>query len=1112
MKKLVRKSKKTLGGGGVKTKKSGSLKTLTKSLSPKPFQIVCFGASAGGIEAFTQLLSHLDVDLGMAYILIMHLSKNHRSALREVIQFKTKIPVQTVVDGMEVRPNNIYVIPPNTYMSIVDGHLKLAPQSSAGIGNYGIDYFLMNLAAVYKNNAIGVILSGTATDGTLGLKAIKAEGGITFAQDDSAKFTGMPQHAYDSGYVDFLLSPEKIADELGRLVHLSYTRLPSDKIDVLASKELTGQTELLRKILSMVKGKSGIDFFVDYKRASVYRRIVRRMALNKKKDLKEYHAFVNITPKEVDSLYDDILINVTNFFRDPDFFHVLNKEVLPGLVADSVDTIRIWVAGCSTGEEAYSVAICLFEFLAANNLKIPIQIFASDLDASAIEMARLGQYSLSAVQGLSQERLGKYFRRVDLHYQVIKAVREVCIFSQHNLLTDPPFSRMDLISCQNVLIYLETEPQERLLRTFHYALKPAGHLFLGKSESIGAGNLFELLDKKVRLFSRRATKPRQLDFTPLPIRNTYAKTPTSVERYAELNAEKDITKLILARYVLPCIVLNKNLVIIQFFGVTSPYLEPVAGKATLNVLKIIREDLVVHLGSLLHEARNTGKPVTKNGIKMYYKGSNREITIDVEPRKNYSGERIFLVVFKEMSSVQTLELGPRKGKPSKSLGKRTILKLEEQLMESRSLIRSSNEEYESTYEELQSYNEEVLSANEELQSVNEEMESSKEELQSAVEELTITNGELGKRNIELKQSQTYSEAIIETIHDPLLVLTSNLQVKMANNAFYDAFRLTQENTEGMFIYELADHAWEIPALREHLNQLMMKKSTFEVFELRHTFPELGEMTLIVNTYRLLRYDASQETLILLSFNNVSELMKANKELAELSRQLEEFTFISSHDLQEPLRKIQMFSSMLAKPELNLSPYASKYVKKIDACSRRMALLIKDLLNYSLLSFKDKRLNLVDLNLTLRTILEDQEDAIHAVNAKITVSPLPSVYASQGLMIQLFTNLIENALKFGKGDLSIEVSSEDLTEQGVTEHKLSRDKHFVAISVKDNGIGFEQEYISRMFNLFQRVHVDKIEGSGVGLAICRKIAEYHGGLILAVGKLNFGATFTIILPV
>jgi two-component system CheB/CheR fusion protein len=970
----------------------------------------------------------------------------------------------------------------------------------------------MNLAAVYKNNAIGVILSGTATDGTLGLKAIKAEGGITFAQDDSAKFTGMPQNAYDSGYVDFLLSPEKIADELGRLVHVSYTRLPSDKIDVIASKELTGQTELLRKILSMVKGKSGIDFFVDYKRASVYRRIVRRMALTKKKDLKEYHAFVSVNPREVDSLYDDILINVTNFFRDPDFFHVLDKEVLPALVARSVDTIRIWVAGCSTGEEAYSIAISLFEFLAVNNLKIPIQIFASDLDASAIEKARLGQYSMSAVQGLSQERLGKFFRKIDLHYQVVKAVREVCIFSQHNLLTDPPFSRMDLISCQNVLIYLETGPQERLLQTFHYALKPAGHLFLGKSETIGTGNLFEILDKKVRLFSRRATKSPQLDFTPLHAGNTYMRAVTSMERYAEINAEKDITKMILARYVLPCIVLNKNLMIIQFFGVTSPYLEPVAGKATLNVLKIIREELIVHLGSLFHEARNTGKTATKNGIRMYYKGSNKEITIEVEPTRDHTGERIFLVVFKETSSVQTLELSTQQGKTSKSSGKKIILKLEKQLMESRSLIRSSNEEYESTYEELQAYNEEVLSANEELQSVNEEMETSKEELQSAVEELTITNEELGKRNIELKQSQTYSEAIIETIHDPLLVLTSNLQVKMANTAFYDAFKLTPEKTEGLFIYELADHAWEIPALREHLNQLMVKKSTFEVFELRHTFPELGEMTLIVNTYRLLRYDASQETLILLSFNNVSELLKANKELSGLSRQLEEFTFISSHDLQEPLRKIQMFSSLLVKPELNLNPYASKYVKKIGACSRRMALLIKDLLNYSLLSFKDKRLNLVDLNWTMRNILEDQEDAIQAANAKITFSQLPSIYASQGLMIQLFTNLIENALKFGRGDLTIDVSCEDLTEQEVADHKLPPNKHFVAISVKDNGIGFDQEYISRMFNLFQRVHVDQLEGSGVGLAICRKIAEYHGGLILAVGKINFGATFIIILPV
>ena len=377
-----------------------SEKDDAKELRPKTFPIVAFGASAGGLEAFTDLLHYLDPNLGMAYVLIMHLSPNHKSALAEIVQLKTKMPVHTVTDGLEVHANNIYVIPPSTYMSIVDGHLRLAERSMSVIGNFAVDYFLTALASVYQNNAIGVILSGTATDGTLGLKAIKAEGGITFAQDETAKFTGMPRNAYDSGYVDFLLSPENIAKELARLVEVPYTRLRSDEIESVQKEELNSQVDDLKKILSIVKGRFGIDFFVNYKHASVYRRLMRRMVLNKCENLSLYATMLRNTPKEIDALYDDFLINVTSFFRDPDFFRILSTGVFPAIVKErkAADPIRIWVAGCSTGEEAYSITICLLEFLEENSLSLPIQIFATDLDTNAIEKARQGIYSLSSLQ------------------------------------------------------------------------------------------------------------------------------------------------------------------------------------------------------------------------------------------------------------------------------------------------------------------------------------------------------------------------------------------------------------------------------------------------------------------------------------------------------------------------------------------------------------------------------------------------------------------------------------------------------------------------------------------------------------------------------------------
>ena len=354
------------------------VKTVASTIPPvKHFPVVGFGASAGGLEAFSDVLKNLDPNLGMAYVLVMHLSPTFKSALAEILQTKTKMPVNTVKDGMEVKPNNVYVIPPNAFMSLVDGHLKLGPRALSTIGNFAVDYFMTALASTYKNNSIGIILSGTATDGTVGLKAIKAEGGITFAQDDTAKFSGMPKNAYDSGYADFQLSPENIAKELAELVKIPYTVLPSDKIAKEHEKARSNDTEALKKILLIVKVRTGVDFFLHYKQASIYRRIVRRTVLNKCRSLDEYYALLEANEKELHNLYNDFLINVTHFFRDPDFFTTLDSEVFPSIAKlKTTNPIRIWVAGCASGEEAYSIAISLTEYLEKEDLNISfLQIF-----------------------------------------------------------------------------------------------------------------------------------------------------------------------------------------------------------------------------------------------------------------------------------------------------------------------------------------------------------------------------------------------------------------------------------------------------------------------------------------------------------------------------------------------------------------------------------------------------------------------------------------------------------------------------------------------------------------------------------------------------------------
>lgn len=1194
----------------------------------------------------------------MAYVLIMHLSPNHKSALAEIMRSKTKMPVYTVADGMELKANSVFVIPPNTFMSVVDGHLKLAPRSLSTLGNFVVDFFMTGLAELYKNNAIGVILSGTATDGTRGLKAIKAEGGITFAQDDSAEFDGMPQSASDSGYVDFNLPPEGIARELKRLTKSAYTSLPSDKIDVVSKGEINGQSAELKRILSVVRERSGVDFYHHYKQASIYRRVMRRMALNQFEKLHEYGAMLTTHPKEVDALFDDFLINVTSFFRDPDFYDTLSSVIFPAIIKGRQpdEPIRIWSAGCATGEEAYSMAICLTEFLLKRKISVPVQIFASDLDANAIEKARMGVYPLSALHGVSATYLARYFKKIGSQYQVVKAIRESCVFSHHNLLKDPPFSRMNLISCQNVLIYLETNPQKKILQTFHYALKSSGYLFLAKSETIGASTeFFEPMDKKIRYYARKATNSAPMQFN-LHIEPGKIDSPLKAESLDEGEIERDMSKLMLSRYVHPGVVVNKNLVITQFFGQTSPWLGPASGKASFNILKMIREDLVIELRSLLQQARKTGQPVVREGIRVFNKRAAHELTLEVVPRQSSAG-LLFLVVFKENPVQPTTK---PKGKTPAGGRARTIAKLESELVQSLEVIRTTTEEYETTYEELQANNEEVLSSNEELQSVNEELETSREELQSSNEELTTINEELTKRNLELKESQDYTEAILETMHGPLMVLSANLQVRKANKAFYQTFQLTPERTEGSYLYDLGDGAWDIPALRDHLRELGPDDSTFNSFELKYFIGGLGERDLTINIYRLAKDANPKEALILVAFEDFTrrynaeksllktqeqlklsligdavgtwwwnlktdemkwskenellngltegsfrgyfqdwsnlihpedlksvkasidlaihrnashpieleyritwpdksvhwilskghvyfdgnhnpdrmvgvsidntrrkldeehlehqvelrtvQLTRSNEALVKANRQLEQFVFISNHDLQEPLRKIQTFSNFLGGPEAEMNAFAKKYVGKIGESALRMGALLNDLHSFSLLKEDPWNFTHVDLAKVIKSVVSNFAAKIKAVDATVNLSPLPEVHGDAIQLYQLFAQLLSNSLKFNQGKPVVEITTRPTTGEDYVAHpELKQDVQYVIVMVRDNGIGFDQKYAHKLFILFQQLKDMPARGTGIGLAICKKIVDNHRGFLFAEGKVKEGALFTVFLP-
>ena len=839
----------------------------------KLFSVVGIGASAGGLEAISTLLQNIPADNGIAYIVIQHLSADRESSLPEILQRQTKMPVQTVKDGIQIAPDNVYVIPPDTYMEIAGDELRLSQREAVKVPFHPIDKFLTSLADTYQNRAIGIILSGTATDGTIGLKSIKTEGGITFAQDNSAKFSGMPQSAIESGQVDFILSPEKIAKELEAIVRSPFISQPPDEI-------LERHRTDLEEIIHLLYKTKRVDFSL-YKPATINRRIIRRVALHKMEDIKEYVSLVKEDEHESDLLFNDLLINVTSFFRDPLVFTALSETVFPLLVKNrnKNDTIRMWVTACSTGEEAYSIAISLSEYLSANALPIPFQVFATDVSERVIEKARKGVFPNVALEQLPSEEMKKYFIKIDNeHFQVTQAIKDVCVFAKHNLLTDPPFSRVDIVFCQNLLIYMNPDSQFKILQSFHYALKANGFLLLGKSESIGeTTNLFEHTAGQSKIF----TKKNVLSHLPFNFSlNTFQSSPHEDRKIdynnlpsqtKESKVEIEIDRMLLSRYVTPSVLINKDMHIIRFNGTMSDYLQP-SGKASFHLLKIIKDEFLIDLRTLVSLAKNSSQTEKKEGIRFVKNGMVYYITLEIVPVSSSSSDPYFLILFKEQSFREDVNSPLTKKGPTQ---KTNILQKE--LLEATEQIKMLTREFDISREELQSSNEEVISSNEELQSINEELETSKEELQSTNEELVTINDELIQRNNELNEASEYREAIVETIREPLIVLNTEMQVLTANKAFYAAFEIPGSEIEGLNFYKIGDEQWNISSLKDQLNDIIFKKTNFKNFEIYHSFPKKGMRTILFNAMRM-GDDSTKRNKIVLVIEDISEKREAEEEL------------------------------------------------------------------------------------------------------------------------------------------------------------------------------------------------------------------------------------------
>jgi len=1165
--------------------------------------IVGIGASAGGLEAFTELISHLPDDTGMAFVLIQHLDARHDSHLTELLSKESKMPVAEVTGETRVEANRIYVIAPRSNLGISAGALHTPPRSANGC-NLPIDAFLRDLAADRGSRALGVVLSGTASDGTRGLQAIKAVGGTTFAQDArTAKFDGMPRSAIAAGVVDYVLSPAGIAQQLVALARDA--QAPVESPDAVEPPE---DAELAR-IFRLVRSATGVDF-THYKHGTLARRIKRRMSLRGFATLEDYSRDLEQNRAEANALCENCFITVTAFFREPAVFEELKRLVFPALMENRApaDPIRIWVPGCASGEEAYSIAICLTEFFDEAKVQFPVEIFATDLSETAIEKARAGAYAGGALAHISPRRLARFFVRSDRGYQVVKNIRDMCVFARHNLAQDPPFSKLDLISCCNVLIYLGDVLQRKVWSTLQYALKPRGFLVLGPSESIGAlSDSFHQMEKSHKIYCLRVAAS-----TPALPPSEGPRTESRVdlrERVAgsgtALDIQREADRLTLAEYAPPRVIVDGQMNIVEVRGRTAPYLELSPGEPTQNLLKLAREGLIAGLGKAIRTARRTNAVAEEAGFRIEDSGVLHDVTIKVTPFRGSpsSEERYFLIKFEEPPPQGRPKA---KRKPAKQGGGDSA-RLHRELVATKEYLQSIVEDNASTLEELRAANEEAQAGNEELETAQEELESANEELNTLNEELKTSNLEFSKVNRDLanllesisipvvmvgrdlrirrftraiepmlnlvpsdvgrpitdfqpqvelpdlrrllldameggnrklrdirdsygrwyslrilpsagpdgktdgavmvlmdidaaKRGQDFAEAIVETVREPLVILNQNLQVVKANKTFYETFRSSSVETEGRLIYDLGNGQWNIPKLRELLENILPAHSTFRDFEVTHEFDRVGRKVMLLNASEIFNPNAQART-ILLAIEDTTDRKQAEGALQTTNAELQHFAYALTHDLQEPLRMVVNFTQLLAQEyDGKLGKDADKFISYSVEGALRIEALLKALLAYWEVNERERgTLHATDCGAVLAKTLFNLQAAIAESGALVTSDPLPTVVAEEVLLMQLFQNLISNSIKYrGKETPRIHVSAE-------------RDGEGWRFAVRDNGIGIDPADTERVFGMFKRLHGSDIPGTGIGLAICKKVVERQGGRIWVESEPGRGSTFKFTIP-
>lgn len=1208
------------------------MKNMIREPGESPEYIVGIGASAGGLIPINDFFESMVEDSGMAFVIIQHLSPDHKSLMSELLSKHTPMEVYEAEEGMTVKRDCVYLIPNQNKMVIESGRLKLFPKPSEKKPANTIDIFFESLARDCGQKAVGIILSGTGSDGTFGIEAIKKNGGTVIVQDPlTAEFDGMPNHAIASGYVDLVLAPEMIPSEMMDLLHES---------PILKSIRETSNHDdsMINNILMLVRNTAQHDFSL-YKRPTLQRRLAKRMLEANIASMQDYNRYLAAHPEEIKTLAKEFLINVTKFFRDKDAFDILYTQVLPELFngKNPGDLIKVWSVGCSSGEEAYTLAILCQEYMQAHDkLDVVVKIFATDIDADALEIAMRGIYPAAALKDISQERKINFFIEDGKTYRLSPLIRKMVVFARHDISKDAPYSKIDLVCSRNMLIYMNPILQNNVLQAFHYAVREKGFLMLGPSENLGVvKDAFEEVSRKWKIFrctTKLKTLQRDRYSGAINLQNTLLQPVLTGKHRNALNHLPEVFYDTAMEDGFAGIFIDREMTVKQAVGKFKNFLSFPESNFNFNLLKLVPVDLSMALSLAVRNAIKEDAKVIMRKVKVHEREFTRTVNIIVKPfltQKEYMQPFLFIILNEEENEPSEKQLTnitnneaavARIDELERELHatKENLQALIEQVEAANEELQSSNEEMGASHEELQSTNEELQSLNEELHTVNSEHQQKIKELNEANDDLNnyfnssntgqifidkrliirkfspavtkqinVKDVDIGRSIIdisnnfqnldfinEIKQVMKHGERLEKEVvlnNDRTFLMAINPYVRRDNRidgviiTFTDITQLKSLTSFIEAIFHASPHAimamrgirdseYNITGFRySAVNAEARRTFNAEVdqpidnsFGSDHNFVEIFRDVALHN--KRIQYDFQNNRTklwyqviatkiddgLLATFTDITErkkstellekgyrdLQMATDQLKHFNQQLErsnfdlmQFASVASHDLKEPLRKIQVYGDMLHhKVRDRIHEKENELLDKIIRASGRMKALIDDVLTFSKLSNSDVVYEKINLNEVIRKIGEDLEIIINEKNADVRGVLLPTIKGNAGQINQVFQNLISNGLKFNHHKRpNVIVKEEPMTRALAEEFNIPLSDYHCLV-VQDNGIGFEEAHAEKIFGIFQRLNAAaQFDGTGIGLAICKKIIENHKGFIKAESKSGEGSRFIIIFP-